>query len=261
VKIDLQENKGLYHRLGPVPGSRVVVAGGCGGIGRALTAALLDLDLKVIVLDLASSLKAHPPEGALGIEIDATDDDSLAAAFAEIDKRYGGIDSFINLVGFRNQLAAFNEISILEWEQVVSGNLRSAFLLCRHAVTLMGRANGGTIVNVASSMALRAVPNHAPYAASKAAVLTLTRSIAIESAPKIRANAVAPSAVDTDFHRGGTGRTAIEDSANDPNIFAKGVPMGRIATAEDVIGPILFLTGPNSQFITGQTLVVNGGTW
>jgi 3-oxoacyl-[acyl-carrier protein] reductase len=261
VETNFEKSNGSRHRLGPVPGSRVIVAGGCGGIGRALTSVLLELDLKVAVLDLPSSLNAHPPEGMLGIEIDATDDQSLGNAFRKVEDAYGGLNSFINLVGFRNQLAPFNEISVDEWEHVVAGNLRSAFLLCRHAVDLLSRGEGGTIVNVASSMALRAVPNHAPYAASKAAVLTLTRSIAIESAPKIRANAVAPSAVDTEFHRGGTGRQLIEDSASDPNIFAKGVPLGRIATAEDIIGPILFLAGPNSQFVTGQTLVVNGGTW
>jgi NAD(P)-dependent dehydrogenase (short-subunit alcohol dehydrogenase family) len=251
-----------YSRLGPAPGSRIVIAGGCGGIGRALTDAALQLGLKVIVLDLARSIDAFPPPASVdAFAIDATDDASVAQAFEAIREKHGGIDSLVNLVGFRNQLARFDEIPLEEWDLVIAGNLRSTMLLCRHAAPLLMQSGAGTIVNVASAMATRAVPNHAPYAAAKAAVLTFTRSVAIELAPHIRANAVAPSAVDTDFHRGGTGRQSIEDSANDPNIFAAGVPLGRIARAEDIVGPTLFFAGPHSQFVTGQTLLVNGGTW
>lgn len=251
-----------YRHLGPAPGARIVIAGGCGGIGRALTSAALDLDLKVIVLDLASSIEAFPPHEAVETyAIDATDDASVASVFQAIKDKHGAIDSLVNLVGFRNKLARFDEIPLAEWDHVISGNLLSAVLLCRRALPLLEKGREGTIVNVASAMALRAAPNHAPYAAAKSAVLVFTRSVAIECAPKIRANAVAPSAVDTDFHRGGTGRQSFTDAANDPNIFASGVPLGRIAQADDLIGPTLFLAGPNSRFITGQTLLVNGGTW
>jgi len=251
-----------YDRLGPPPGARMVIAGGCGGIGRALTAAALALDLKVIVLDLARSIEAFPPDTSVDAHaIDATDDGSVGKAFQAISEKHGAIDSLVNLVGFRNRLAKFDQIPLDEWDHVLAGNLRSAVLLCRHAVPLLGHSGQGTIVNVASAMATKAVPNHAPYAAAKAAVLVFTRSVAIEMAPRIRANSVAPSAVDTDFHRGGTGRESIHDSANDPSIFASGVPLGRIARPEDVVGPTLFLAGPHSQFVTGQTLLVNGGTW
>jgi NAD(P)-dependent dehydrogenase (short-subunit alcohol dehydrogenase family) len=251
-----------YSRLGPAAGSTIVIAGGCGGIGRALTQASLALDLTVIVLDLERSIEAFPPvKGVDAIAIDATDDESVDAAFAQIAEQHGGIDSLINLVGFRNQLARFDEISLAEWNHVIAGNLTSAMLLCRAATPLLIAKGGGTIVNVASAMATWAAPNHAPYAAAKAAVLTFTRSVGIELAPLIRANAVAPSAVDTDFHKGGTGRDAIEDAANDPSIFAAGIPMGRIAQADDIVGPTLFFAGPHSQFVTGQTLLVNGGKW
>jgi 3-oxoacyl-[acyl-carrier protein] reductase len=158
-------------------------------------------------------------------------------------------------------LARFDQIPLQEWDDVLAGNLRSTVLLCRHAIPLLEASGDGTIVNVASAMGTRSVPNHGPYAAAKAAVLNFTRTVAIEAAPRVRANAVAPSAVDTDFHRGGTGRDEIADAANDPSIFAANVPMGRIARAEDIVGPVLFLAGPNSQFVTGQTLLVNGGTW
>lgn len=251
-----------YKQLGPAAGSKLVIAGGCGGIGRALTQAALSIDLKVIILDLARSIEAFPPtDGVEAIAVDATDDRSVDAAFNAIRERHGSINSLVNLVGFRNQLARFDQIPLDEWDHVISGNLRSAMLLCRAATPLLIENGGGTIVNVASAMATWAAPNHAPYAAAKAAVLTFTRSVAIELAPHVRANAVAPSAVDTDFHKGGTGREAITDAANDPSVFAAGIPMGRIAQAEDIVGPTLFFAGPHSRFVTGQTLLVNGGKW
>lgn len=251
-----------YSRLGPRAGSKIVIAGGCGGIGRALTAAALDCDLEVIVIDLPRSIEAFPPAvGVHAIAVDATDSSSVDAAFDAIRDTHGSIDSLINLVGFRNQLARFDKIPLTEWDLVLAGNLRSAVLLARGAAPLLVENGGGTIVNVASAMATLAAPNHAPYAAAKAAVLTFTRSIAIELAPLVRANAVAPGAVDTDFHKGGTGRDEISDSANDPTVFAVGVPMGRIARADDIIGPTLFFAGPHSGFVTGQTLLVNGGKW
>lgn len=255
---------GLPHwlRLGPPAGSTMVIAGGCGGIGRELTAAAVKLGIAVIVLDLARSVEAFPPQDpARAVPIDATNEESVAAAFRAIAQDHRSIDSFVNLVGFRNQLARFDKIPLEEWDQVLAGNFRSTVLLCRHALPLLDASGNGAIVNVASAMATRAVPNHGPYAAAKAAVLNFTRTVAIEAAPRVRANAIAPSAVDTDFHRGGTGRDEIADAANDPSIFAAQVPMGRIARAEDVVAPILFLAGPGSQFITAQTLLVNGGTW
>lgn len=116
-------------------------------------------------------------------------------------------------------------------------------------------------MNVASAMATLAAPKHSPYAAAKAAVLNFTRAVAIETAPKVRCNAVAPGAVDTEFHRGGTGRETVTDAGSDPSMFANGVPMGRIASPDDIVGPVLFLAGPHSSFVTGQTLLVNGGKW
>lgn len=257
-----QQPSSSYLRLGPPPGSLMVVAGGCGGIGREITAAALALNLKVVVLDLARSMDTFPPNPEVhAIAVDATNDASVGQAFAQIRERHGAIDSLVNLVGFRNQLARFDCIPLEEWDHVVMGNFRSTVLLCRHALPLLEANGEGTIVNVSSALGTRSVPNHGPYAAAKAAVLNFTRTVAIEAAPRVRANAVAPSAVDTEFHHGGTGRDEISDAAKDPAIFAAQVPMGRIAQAEDIVGPVLFLAGPNSQFVTGQTLLVNGGTW
>ena len=110
-------------------------------------------------------------------------------------------------------------------------------------------------------LALKPTPGYGPYSVSKAGILALTRLLAQEGAPVVRANAIAPSAVDTAFLRGGTGRGGDDATSArlDLDAYLKTVPLGRLATAEDVVGPILFLLSNASAYVTGQTLHVNGG--
>ena len=114
------------------------------------------------------------------------------------------------------------------------------------------------MVHVASTLGVRATEGYGPYAAAKAAMLSLVQMLARENAPWLRVNAVSPSAVDTAFLSGGTGRTqrAVHLDVND---YAKQIPLGRIATADDVVGPAVFLLSPAAGYITGQNLIVNGG--
>jgi NAD(P)-dependent dehydrogenase (short-subunit alcohol dehydrogenase family) len=102
------------------------------------------------------------------------------------------------------------------------------------------------------------MPGFGPYSASKAALIALTKAVAVENAPAIRANAVAPAAVDTDFLVGGTGRERT-DSHLDRESYMKLIPLRRLGLPADVVGPILFLLGPASGYMTGQTLYINGG--
>ena len=115
-------------------------------------------------------------------------------------------------------------------------------------------------MNTASGLAVRSTAGFGPYSAAKAGVLGLTRSLAIESAPRVRVNAIAPTAVDTAFLRGGTGRSDERaPSQVDLETYVKAIPLGRVATPEDIVGPILFLLGPAARYMTGQTLHINGG--
>ena len=116
------------------------------------------------------------------------------------------------------------------------------------------------MVHVASSLAVKASVGYGPYGAAKAGILALMRVLATENAPGIRSNAVAPSAVRTEFITGGTGRSAYPDAPLlDLEAYGKALPLGRIAEPDDVVGPILFLLGPGSRYMTGQVLHVNGG--
>jgi 3-oxoacyl-[acyl-carrier protein] reductase len=113
---------------------------------------------------------------------------------------------------------------------------------------------------VASSLAVKASPGYGPYASAKAGILALTRMLAAEHSPAIRVNAVAPSAVRTEFITGGTGRTGQDSTPLlDLDAYGRTLPLQRVAEADDVVGPILFLLGPGSRYLTGQVLHVNGG--
>lgn len=246
-----------FRRLGPPAGSRMVVAGGCGGIGRGVVQAALDSDLRVTVLDLARSQARHPvPAGTAFLAIDAFDPLSIAAAFAAVGAA-GGCDSLVNLIGFNDTLAPVGTRSLESWDEVMGGNLRAAFLLCRAALPHL--ADGGAIVNISSGLAARVLPGYGAYGAAKAGVIALTKALASENAPRLRANAVAPAAVDTAFLAGGTGRVEDEEARRDFRQYVQHIPLQRLAEVDDIVGPILFLAGPASRYMTGQVLYVNGG--
>ena len=247
-------------QLAPTSGSRVLVAGGCGGIGRELVSALIDAGIGVTIFDLPTSAERHPPPAGVSV---MTLDASLAAevdsAFAALDASWPeGFDGFVNLVGFAADRIPLDQLPIAEWQRVVDGNLGASYLLNRAAVPRLKKRGGGAVVNVASGLATRVMPGFGPYSASKAALIALTKAVAVENAPAIRANAVAPAAVDTDFLVGGTGRERT-DSHLDRESYMKLIPLRRLGLPADVVGPILFLLGPASGYMTGQTLYINGG--
>ena len=129
-------------------------------------------------------------------------------------------------------------------------------------MALLEKGSAASLVNIASGLGAYIRPQFGPYAASKAGMIALTKTFALEHAPRVRANAVAPGPVDTAFLRGGTGRSS-EDGAPtiDVAAFNATIPLRRIALPEDVVGPVMFLLGSDSGYMTGQTLWVNGGAY
>lgn len=252
-------------RLAPPPNSRIAVVGGCGGFGRALVETCLANELEVAVLDLDESLTRHPPpeRAAMTLPLDATSDASVEAAFARLAETWSALDALVFLVGFTVvPPRRLTETSPRQWDEIVDGNLRSAYLTARSALPLLERSERDpAIVTVSSGLAYAPLPGFGPYAAAKAGLVALTKALAIESAPHVRANAVAPSASLTAFMGGGTGRGG-EDSQHgwfDVDTYVRGIPLARVCEPADVVGPILFLAGPASAFITGQVIHVNGG--
>lgn len=236
----------------------IAVLGGAGGIGRTLTASLRALGHTVAVLDLPTSLKAHDIKG---IPIDAADETAVSTAMADLsDQHAGGIDGFVNLAGWNSIIQPLSETSAAYFDDVIQGNLRSTFLATKAIAPLI--TDGGSIVLCSSGLGQFIRPGFGPYAASKAGVIALTKTFAQELAPRLRVNAVGPAVVDTAFLRGGTGRS--DESADyvlDIERHKAMTPLGRVALPEDVAGPIRFLLGPDSSFMTGQILWVNGGAY
>jgi NAD(P)-dependent dehydrogenase (short-subunit alcohol dehydrogenase family) len=255
-------------QLAPPAGTRVLVVGGCGAIGRPLVQACADLGHDVAVLALPRSLEAHPvPPGVRGIAADVADERSVDAGAQQLATRWSGLDLLVFLVGYMTvPPRGIDEIDPAEWDAIQHGNLRSAYLTARAMLPLLRRGNAPSIVNVGSSLAYNPIKGVAPYAAAKAGLVALTKSLALENAPVVRANLVAPSAIDTPFLAGGGGERgqAARRQGGDEWLrrldgYVDSIPLKRIAQVEDVLGPVLFLASPSASFITGQVLHVNGG--
>jgi 3-oxoacyl-[acyl-carrier protein] reductase len=242
---------------------RLCILGGCGGIGRSLVAGALAADYDVAVMDLEAALEKHPPPpSTLAIAVDGADEASVGGAFATVAAHWGALDGFVNAAGFLIEKHALAETSTREFDVTIEGNLRTTFLACKAAMAMLEKGDHPSLVNIASGLGAFIRPEYGPYAAAKAGMIALTKTLALEHAPRVRANAVAPGPVDTAFLRGGTGRS--DETARptiDIDAFGAMLPLKRIAVPEDIVGPVMFLLGEDSRYMTGQTLWVNGGAY
>lgn len=233
-------------------GKRAFVTGGGRGIGRATAILLARAGAKVAVGYRARKPAAEPHivaavRGDLGTAIGAKK--AVAEAVRALG---GGLDILVVNHGvWPADDTPVAELSDERWESTRRANLDAVIYVCRAAIPDMPA--GGTIVLVSSTAGQRGEAFHADYAATKGAVISFTKSLAVELAPRITVNCVAPGWVDTEMSAKpylGEGRARIE----------KTIPLGRVATAEDVAGPIVFMCSPLARHITGEILNVNGGS-
>jgi NAD(P)-dependent dehydrogenase (short-subunit alcohol dehydrogenase family) len=234
-------------------GKKAVVIGGGLGMGRATARLLSQVGALVAVVDLereradevASEIKAVP------IAADVTKRAEAERAVQEAAKALGGLDLMMNMVG-RNTYVSLMEMSEEQLERVLSVNLRH-HLYCEteFARALQAAGHGGAIVNVSSVSGVRASTNHAAYGFAKAALISLTKTAAIEWAPLgIRVNSIAPGSIRTDRNN---------HSAEMEAAAGKIIPMGRYGDQTEIAKVALFLLSDLSSYITGQTIVVDGG--
>ncbi len=254
MKIDLLSEKSDAPR-------RLAVLGGCGGVGRCLVEEAIAQGVDVVVMDLESSLERYPvPSGVSSFAVDATNPLSLRKAFSGIERNWGSMDGFVNLCGFVSETRPLSEFDYAEWQTTIAGNLTAAFLAANLAIPLLSKGSGGSLVNTTSGLAANTRPGFGAYAAAKAGVNSLTKTLALEHAPTVRVNSVAPGAIRTAFLEGGTGRTNdFSKPLVDIDAMAAATPMQRVAEPKDVVDPIMFLLSDASLYITGQILWINGG--
>jgi 3-oxoacyl-[acyl-carrier protein] reductase len=236
-------------------GRTALVTGSTRGIGRAIAGTLAAAGARVAVVGRnaarAEAVASELGGGAQGFAADVGDPASISALVTQVETAFGQIDILVNNAGLTRDNILFR-IKDDDWDTVLDANLRGAFLLIRATARGMMKRRWGRIVNIASIVGLTGNKGQANYAASKAGLIGLTKSVAKELGSRnILVNAVAPGFIDTDM----TAAMTPEARA----ALAGQIPLERLGTPADVAGMVAFLVSEHAAYVTGQVLVVDGG--
>lgn len=237
-----------------------VVTGGSRGVGLELTKILLKQGAKVIIcgrkqegLDAARA-DLGETDNLLIVQAHIAKEDDVTNLFDAAVNQFGRLDILINNVGMNLITGAFIETDLVVWQKIIDSNLTGAFLCSRKAARLMAEQKKGKIVSISSIAGRRATPAMGIYGIAKAGIEMMTKVLAMElAASNIQVNAVSPSMVRTDFSKPFWSNEDLHAQ------IVKSIPLGRIAEPIDIIHPVLFLCSDGSNYITGQTVVVDGG--
>jgi 2-deoxy-D-gluconate 3-dehydrogenase len=242
-------------------GKNAFVTGASRGIGKVIAVALADAGADVVLVarsadGLADTAEAVAAVGrkAIVIPTDVTGQQAVANAAARAIEELGYIDIVVNNAGGSNFMVPFRDLRLTGWDKLIQLNLSSAVYVCHAFAGHMLDRGKGSVINVASVAGVASAPLMSPYGAAKAALVSLTKSLAVEwGAGGVRVNALCPGWTATDLNR-----TLWEDPVAGPATISN-VPMGRWGNPEEMSGAAIFLASDASSFVTGQTLVVDGG--
>jgi NAD(P)-dependent dehydrogenase (short-subunit alcohol dehydrogenase family) len=247
-------------RLLTLSGKTALVTGAAGGLGREIALGIAQQGASLVLADIE-----HPDETATQIEgtgvkciafqTDISREEDVKKLAERASAEYGKIDILVNNAGVSQLSYTPSEDQPMEeWDRVIRINLRGTFLCCRAIGKIMIGAGGGSIVNIASTAGMTGVPRASAYCASKAGIILLTKTLALEWARyNIRVNAVAPHYLETDLTRG------LRESEKVYEGLIRSVPMKRFGKASEIAGTVLFLVSDASTYTTGSVICVDGG--
>ncbi len=249
-------------------GKIALVTGGGRGIGRAICQAYAEAGAQVAVADLnrADAMETAQMLGDQGIaiEMDVTDLKMIANGVAAVNAAWGGIDILVNNAGIFN-MASLDKITPQDYRRQYDVNVGGTIFAIQAVVPIMKSRGGGAIINFSSQAGRRGEPNITIYCSTKAAVISLTQSLALELAgDNIRVNAIAPGVVDTpmwDVVDAQFAQYENKPEGQKKREVGEAVPLGRMGVPRDVADPCVFLASDEARYITAQTLNVDGGNW
>jgi len=246
--------------MGRLDGKVVVITGGGGGMGREAALLFSEHGAQVCVADVdagAAEQTASDARDAFAVQVDVADENSVRNMYAETVRRYGGIDVLYNNAG----ISPADDASILDtetdaWQRVQDVNTKGVYLGCKHGIPHLLERGGGSVINVASFVALvGAATSQISYTASKGAVLSLSRELAVQFARQgVSVNALCPGPVETPL--------LLRIFGDDPAAYERRrihLPMGRLAKPREIVNAALFLASDESSYVNGATFVVDGG--
>jgi NAD(P)-dependent dehydrogenase (short-subunit alcohol dehydrogenase family) len=246
--------------VGSLDGKVAIVTGGARGIGHAVAAGLAADGARIVIADLEGADEAARafPDG-VGLTVDVASEVDVERMVDEAVARCGGLDVLVNNAGLYASLAMrpFEQIPLEEWRRVMDVNVASMFLCCRAAVPRLRERGGGAVVNISSGTPFRGVPFLLHYVTSKGAIVAFTRALARElGRDGIRVNCVAPGFTMSD---GVKEHPEVVEKLRDASIAARTIQRDQLP--EDVVGAAVYLAGPSASFVTGQTIVIDGGQY
>jgi NAD(P)-dependent dehydrogenase (short-subunit alcohol dehydrogenase family) len=243
---------------GSLDGKVALVTGASQGIGRAIAEGLAEEGARIVIADLNGAEEAAKAFTAgVGITADVADERGVQRLVDQAVERCGTIDILVNNAGLYASLEmrSFEEIPLDEWRRVMDVNVASMFLMCRSVVPVMRAHGGGKIVNISSGTPFRGVPFLLHYVTSKGAIVAFTRALAKEvGKDDVLVNCVAPGFT---MSAGVEAHPEVVEKLRNVSVSARTIQRDQLP--EDVVGAVVYLSGPGSDFVTGQTIVIDGG--
>ena len=250
----------------PLEGKVALVTGGARGIGRAICEAMAEAGAKVAVADLREDDANETARAVNGMAVamNVMEFDDIARRVRQVEDALGGIDILVNNAGIFN-MASIDKITPDDYRRQFDVNVGGTIFACQAVVPAMKRRGGGAIINFSSQAGRRGEPNIVLYCSTKAAVISITQSLALELAgDNIRVNAIAPGVIDTPMWDVVDAQFAAYENkplGQKKREVGEAVPLGRMGDPRDVADPCVFLASDAARYITAQTLNVDGGNW